>query len=88
MIHSQIRINFTEINLSSEMSNITTPALIIWGIHDGMIPPALADDAYDSIGTPVTDKRKIICSNSGHHPYVEDQDIFCSEVRSFIEQYK
>ena len=76
------------LNLSPEMYKITIPVLILWGLQDGVCPVGLADDAYNSIGTPVVDKYRVIFTNSGHSPMMDEPDKFYSELKSFMNNYK
>ncbi len=73
---------------TDKMDQITLPSLIVWGRHDGILPVALAQDAYDRLGTPVSDKSIVIFENSAHSPMFEERDAFNSAVSDFIERYK
>lgn len=73
---------------SDQMKNITIPALVLWGQHDGIMPVAMAQDAYDHLGTPVSDKKVVIFENSAHSPNREEPDLFIGAVKQFVEQYK
>lgn len=73
---------------TDKMHLITLPSLIVWGRHDGILPVALAQDAYDRLGTPASDKSIVIFENSAHSPMFEERDGFNQAVRDFIELYK
>lgn len=73
---------------SAQMALITIPTLILWGRHDGILPVALANDAYQSLGTDSSQKSIVIFENSAHSPNREERALFNSSVISFIETYK
>ena len=73
---------------TDQMHNITIPTLITWGRHDGILPVALAQDAYDRISTLTTDKSIIIYEHTAHSPMYEETMKFNADVRTFIEKYK
>jgi proline iminopeptidase len=78
----------SDINLTPEMKNITLPTLIIWGLHDGVIPYPMAAQAWSALGTPVADKSIVTLSNSAHNGYYEEPEQFAAAVRIFIDKYK
>lgn len=78
----------SDIDLTSEMKNITLPALIIWGKYDGVIPYPLAQHALNSLGTIELEKSIFTLPNSAHYGYYEEPELFVEGVRSFIEKYK
>lgn len=73
---------------SSKMNIITIPSLILWGRHDGILPVALAKDAYDSQGTIPSKKSIVIFESSAHSPCREEPDAFATAVLKFIATYK
>lgn len=73
---------------TDKMDNITLPTLIVWGRHDGILPVALAQDAYDRISTPANDKSIIIFEQTAHSPMFEETYDFNMAVKDFIESYK
>lgn len=88
--------NFAQLNLeeelqksySDQMYKITIPTLILWGLHDGILPVELAQDAYDNLGTNSLDKSVFIFQNSAHSPNREEPDLFNQKVKIFIDTYK
>ena len=72
---------------SPGMENITLPAKIIWGINDGILPVALAQDAYDRLGTPAAHKSISILPNSSHWIVDEEGKDFFDIIKAFIETY-
>ena len=70
------------------MDKITIPVLIMWGRYDGTLPVAMADDAFNSIGTAPADKYKVIFENSGHCASFEEPDLWLATMHGFVEKYR
>lgn len=80
------RFNILELNLSPQMANIQIPTMVIWGRHDGVNTIEMGYDAYNSIGGPgFTDKEMVILENSAHEGYIEEQELFMSAFRRFVD---
>ncbi len=73
---------------SALMGKITLPALIVWGIHDGILPMPLAQDAYDRLGTPPANKSIVYLANSAHWVVDEEWRLFYDSVIAFITTYR
>jgi len=73
---------------TDKMHLITVPTLITWGRHDGILPVALAQDAYDRIATPPAEKSIIIYEQTAHSPMFEETQQFNADMKSFIEKFK
>ena len=78
----------SDIDLTSQMQNITLPSLILWGKFDGVIPFAMAAQGLNALGTNPSKKSIVELSNSGHVGYYEEPEVFVSAVQGFIELYK
>jgi pimeloyl-ACP methyl ester carboxylesterase len=79
------RFNILELNLSPQMAKIKIPTMVIWGRHDGVNTIEMGFDAFNSIGGPdFMDKEMVILENSAHEGYVEEQDLFISTFRRFV----
>lgn len=98
-IHYQLRVHpvwrwFTldppvwEFDATPNMGNITLPSLLLWGLHDGILPVDLATNAYELLGTPDSNKSVVILSNSGHAPNMEEPEACLNALTNFIQQYK
>lgn len=87
--HSVIK-NFiiSDIDLTPKMNVIRVPSLIIWGMHDGIIPYPMARHAYDAIGTPASEKRIVTLANAAHNGFYEEPSAFVAAVQLFVEQYR
>jgi proline iminopeptidase len=78
----------SEMSYSSRMHEIDTPAALLWGRHDGIVPLPAAHAAYDSLGTPESEKRLRVFEHSAHFPFLEEPDAFVEEVSAFVEEYR
>ncbi|MCB0662765.1 MAG: alpha/beta fold hydrolase [Saprospiraceae bacterium] len=79
------RFNILTLNLSAQMEKIKTPSMVIWGRHDGVNTIEMGYDAYNSIGGPdFEEKELVILENSAHEGYIEEQDLFISSFRRFV----
>ncbi|MDR0300971.1 MAG: alpha/beta hydrolase [Treponema sp.] len=87
-ISNNNKFNAKNIDYSPEMYKITIPSMILWGRYDGTLPVALAQNAYDSIGTAQADKYIHIFENSGHCPSFEEPELWLNRMREFVEKYK
>lgn len=89
---------YTHLNLTDEIHKIKLPTIVIWGKHDGLLPPhkipgdvngaALADDFIANVGTPQGKLKYVEFDNSAHEPMAEEGAKFTSEVKKFINDYK
>ena len=78
----------SDIDLTTEMKNITLPSLIIWGLHDGIIPYPMANQALQALGTPDQNKKVVTLSSSAHEGFYEEPENFVDAVTAFVEKYK
>jgi len=82
------RFDFNNIDFTPDMRKITIPTMILWGRHDGTLPVALAQNAYDHIGADQTDKFLHIFENSAHCASFEEPELWLTRMKEFIERYK
>lgn len=75
----------TGLNLTPQMSSIVVPTLITWGRHDGILPVALAQQAYDALGTHPSSKSVVILENSAHGGLFEESDRWLQVATAFID---
>ncbi len=73
------------LDLTAQMSAILVPTLITWGRHDGILPVALAQQAYDALGTAPQGKSVVVFEDSAHSPYAEEPDRWLEAVTTFID---
>ena len=63
------------------------PTLILFGAHDYICPPALADDVELRISSVY--KRKVLFEHSGHSPMNgADEKAYWDEVIAFVQRFK
>lgn len=79
--------NLIEFSASPYFDQITIPTLLLWGKYDFVVPPALAQQAFDLIINS-TDKEMVIFENSGHSPMSDEPEKFAAEVIDFIDRNK
>lgn len=73
---------FQNINYTDRLSEITIPALVLWGRHDMVVPIKFAQDSYDNLGS--SEKELVFFENSGHSPMATEPDLFAEKVIEFI----
>ena len=81
------RFEISTIDLSDQLKTISIPALILWGIEDGLVPVAMGDEAYHLLGTAPLDKYLVLFSNTAHTLYYEQPVLFVRAVSDFINRY-
>ena len=69
----------TQVGLN-RLQQIAMPTLIIWGIHDDVIPLNHSKFFKDSIAN----SRLEIIDDAGHAPFAEKPDIVCKLLREFL----
>jgi pimeloyl-ACP methyl ester carboxylesterase len=60
-----------ERGLAKRMHRIAAPTLLVWGEHDGMVPPSYADDFADRLA----DARVTLIPGAAHVPQVEQREL-------------
>ncbi|HEY6406840.1 MAG TPA: alpha/beta fold hydrolase [Ktedonobacteraceae bacterium] len=68
-------------NVLSRLHEITVPTLVMAGRHDWITPPAQAAERLHA-GLP--NSQLAIFEQSGHFPFIEEQDLFVKTVRDWI----
>lgn len=63
-----------------QLSSISTPTLLIWGVNDGVIPIQFADEFVSAI----PDITFLKIKNSGHTPYIDHSRLFVNRVLKFL----
>jgi proline iminopeptidase len=76
----------SDIDLTSQMKNITIPSLVVWGKKDGVIPYPMSSQAMNALGA--TDKISLTLDDSGHFGYYEQPEEFTKGVRLFVERVR
>jgi pimeloyl-ACP methyl ester carboxylesterase len=68
--------------LKKRIHRITAPTLIIWGEHDGIVPPGYAQDFHQAIAG----SKLVMFADSAHMPMFEEPDKFVKVVTDFLAQ--
>lgn len=71
-------------NMANDLSNITVPTLLVWGLNDTITPPLVAHE-FDAL-LPVAELKFI--DRCGHAPMMEHPKIFNQYLTDFLEKYK
>jgi pimeloyl-ACP methyl ester carboxylesterase len=75
---------FNYMDLTPMLPLITVPTLLIWGVHDGILPPVpIAQTFIDNIGTTADKKQYRQYTLSGHSPQGEEATKFTNDVKTF-----
>ena len=68
-------------NVLSRLSEITVPTLVIAGRHDWITPPA---QGAERLHAALPDSKLDIFEDSGHFPFIEENDKFVATVRDWV----
>ena len=71
------------LSYTDRLNEIKIPSLLLWGEHDMVIPPIVAEEALENLGSD--SKQIILFENSGHSPMHSESESFAAEVKAFIE---
>ena len=75
---------FNYMDLTPKLPLITVPTLLIWGTHDGILPPIpIAQTFINNISTPTDKKLYKQYTQSGHSPQGEEATKFTNDVKTF-----
>jgi pimeloyl-ACP methyl ester carboxylesterase len=85
--HTLSRFIISDFDFTNEMQIIRIPSLVIWGENDGLIPVAMASNAYNALGTPDEHKFLAIYPKTAHTVFYEQPDLFVHTVDTFIRRY-
>lgn len=64
------------------LCRITVPTLVLWGANDGIVQPSYGR-AYSAL---IPDARFELIAEAGHHPEIEQPEIFVDRVIAFLNQ--
>ena len=67
-------------SITSKLTSIVSPTLVVWGAKDPVIPISFANDFVSSI----RDCKFFRMDECGHTPYVQDPHTFASHVLEFL----
>lgn len=74
------------LSYTDRLSEIKTPALLLWGKYDMILPVSFAQEAYDNLGS--TTKKMVVFERSGHAPFASEPDKFAKELIQFMNENK
>ena len=72
-------------NVSSKLSKITIPTLMLWGKYDFVCPIGLSEDIVSKISS--TDVNLVVFDNSGHNPMSNEPVAFWNTVTNWINTH-
>ncbi|MEX2237791.1 MAG: alpha/beta hydrolase [Dehalococcoidia bacterium] len=67
--------------LKRRIHRIKAPTLIVWGEHDGLVPPVYVEDFQSGI----KNSKVLIMKDVAHMPMYEDPDGFVGAVKDFLK---
>ena len=70
-----------ETDFSKELTNIKTPALLVWGDQDAI----LSRTDQDALAGALPNSRLVVYPGAGHSPHWEEPEHFASDLVSFVE---
>lgn len=68
-------------NTLETLPGIATPTLVITGRHDGITPP---EPGAERIGSLIPNAEVTIFENSGHYPFIEEQEAFFAALTQWL----
>lgn len=71
-------------NTLEDLPNITVPTLVACGEHDFITPP---EHGAKRIASLIPNAQLEIFTNSGHYPFIEDQQSFFTILRTWLKQF-
>ena len=75
-------------DFTPEMDDITLPISLIFGRYDDIIGPEVAEDYFDVVGTPASDKELHFLENSGHSGLFRENRRFSQLLLEFVERHR
>ena len=64
------------------LGDCITPVLAVWGEHDDVVPPELADRLVERVPSA----RKVVIPGAGHAPYLDDTTAFHDALLAFLHK--
>ncbi len=68
-------------NTLDKLPNISAPTLVVSGRHDGITPPK---PGAERIAAAIPGAELTIFENSGHYPFIEEQDDFFAKLAEWL----
>ncbi len=70
-------------NTLEKLPEIAVPTLVMGGRHDGITPP---EPGAERIAATMPNAELAIFENSGHYPFIEEEDAFFETLTGFLAQ--
>ena len=70
-------------NVLSRLGEITVPTLVMAGRHDWITPPV---QAAERLHAQLPDSELVIFEDSGHFPFIEENDTFVTTVHDWVSR--
>ncbi|MEO9892743.1 alpha/beta hydrolase [Aurantibacter sp.] len=77
---------FQQVSFTERLSEITLPSIVLWGKYDLVVPAAIAQEAFDNLGS--NDKELFMFQKSAHNPMLHEPQLFSDKVIAFINRHK
>lgn len=71
-------------DLTEPLTRLAVPALVLGGRHDWIVPPAQGPERLHSL---LTCSELTLFEESGHFPFIEEQEQFIARVGGWLEQH-
>lgn len=68
-------------NTLEKLPTTTVPTLVVGGLHDGITPP---EPGVERIARLIPDAQLSIFEQSGHYPFIEEQDAFFTVLAAWL----
>ncbi|MRH99514.1 alpha/beta fold hydrolase [Kriegella sp. EG-1] len=76
---------FQEVSYIDRLPNVKLPSLVLWGKYDLVVPSALAQEAFNNLGS--SDKELFIFQKSAHNPMLCEPKLFAEKIIHFINEH-
>ena len=73
--------------LAARLDRVTSPALVVWGENDRLIPLAYAKRFRDLLTHAAGGARLVTLPRCGHLPVLEQPEALVREIYAFVEQH-
>jgi len=71
------------LSLTDDLYKIDLPCLFLWGRYDIVVPPQLAQDAYEKVSSDI--KFLHYFEKSGHSPMSTEPELFVQKIQEFVK---
>ncbi|MEM6347405.1 MAG: alpha/beta hydrolase [Bacteroidota bacterium] len=75
-------------DFTPKMRDLTLPVCLIWGKYDPIVGLEVAEDYYEVIATPESDKELVVLENSGHSGLYRENIAYSQSLIAFVEKHR